>query len=221
MVAPGRGMSGSSPGTAAVEVSRAGGVRREGSRPMKRLLGALALGGLVALAAAVPSASAQYAGTPGYGYPTAGYGYPSAGYGYPTYTAYGVPTYGGVYGSYPGSYSGYGYGPLPSSYGYLGGYGSPSFGLGGLYGYAGGYPYYGTGGYPYLGAYGGYPNTIGYYGGYPLYGGYGSPAAVGVPYGSYTASYAGSYGGLSPVAPLGTYSSVAPPMGCTGMGYPC
>jgi hypothetical protein len=209
---------------------------------MKRLLGALALGGLMALSTAVPGVSAQNYGTP-YGYPTTGYGaagygaagygaagYGMAGYGTPqAYTSMGVPYLGSTYGSPYGATGAAAWGPYPSSYGYLGGYGPPNTGysLGGAYSYTGGYPYYGTGGYPYLGAYGGYPNTIGNYGGYPLYGGYGSPSLYGAPYGSYTAGYgstygsAGSYGGLSPVAPIGTYSGAGQGMVCTGLGYPC
>src|SRR5438046_2172995 len=110
---------------------------------MKGFLVALAVGGVFALAAGVPGASAQT----GYG----SYGATS------TYSPYGTPFY---------ATSGYG-----SPYATLGAYGAATYPgtIGGAYSYSGGYPYYNTGGYPYLGAYGGYPNTTGYYGGYPLY----------------------------------------------------
>src|SRR5215208_6701744 len=121
MVRPGRRACFGSRDTATGVQCRTGGVRREGSRPMKRLLGALALGGLMTLTMAAPSALAQspYGGYSGYGGYTGGYG----GLGAPTYTGAGVPTFGGVYpGSYgyggsTGAYGAPGYGPLPSSYG--------------------------------------------------------------------------------------------------------
>src|SRR5439155_24717808 len=119
------------------EESWTGGVRREGSTPMKRLLGALALGGLMTLAMAVPSASAQspYGGYSGYGGGYGGFGGYGGGYGglgAPLYTGAGIPTNGSVYpgsygygGSTGGPYGAPGYGPLPSSYGYLGGFRPP------------------------------------------------------------------------------------------------
>src|SRR5437588_582888 len=83
MVRPGRRACFASRDTATGEESWTGGVRREGSRPMKRLLGALALGGLMTLAMAVPSASAQspYGGYSGYGGGYGGYSGYGGGYG--------------------------------------------------------------------------------------------------------------------------------------------
>src|SRR3954452_4132941 len=128
---------------------------------MKRLLVALAVGGLFSLAVAVPGTSAQSYG-------------PSTPYGYPGYGSYGAVRQYSPYGS--PFYATGGYGSPTATLGAYGGATSPGS-VGGSASYSGGYPYYNTGGYPYLGAYGGYPNTIGSYGGYPLYGGFGYPSS--------------------------------------------